>query len=100
MLDGLVTSVAALLAVGIEPGARAALVAGQCSREQAHQLVLTELGLEPLLDLRIRAGEGVVVCWPRGAPRVRDAAPRYRCGWAYADERLVSHGRPFKSGSP
>lgn len=62
VLDGLATSVAALLAVGMEPGARAALVAGQRSREQAHQSVLTELGLEPLLDLRIRAGEGVAAC--------------------------------------
>jgi nicotinate-nucleotide--dimethylbenzimidazole phosphoribosyltransferase len=62
VLDGLATSVAALLAVGMEPGARAALVAGQHSREQAHQLVLTELGLEPLLDLRFRAGEGVAAC--------------------------------------
>lgn len=62
VLDGLATSVAGLLAVGIEPSVRAALVAGQRSREQAHQLVLTELGLEPLLDLRIRAGEGVAAC--------------------------------------
>lgn len=62
VLDGLATSVAALLAVGMEPAARAALVAGQRSREQAHQSVLTEMGLEPLLDLRIRAGEGVAAC--------------------------------------
>ena len=34
------------------------LVAGQRSREKAHPAVLTALGLEPLLDLRIRAGEG------------------------------------------
>ncbi len=35
------------------------LVAGQRSREKAHSAVLQELGLEPLLDLRMRAGEGV-----------------------------------------
>jgi nicotinate-nucleotide--dimethylbenzimidazole phosphoribosyltransferase len=34
-------------------------VAGQRSREAAHALVLDRLGLEPLLDLRLRAGEGV-----------------------------------------
>ncbi len=59
VLDGLATSVAALLAVRLEPGVASHLVAGQRSREQAHALVLTELGLEPLLDLRLRAGEGV-----------------------------------------
>ena len=62
VLDGLVTSVAALLAVRAEPAVQAALVAGQRSRERAHQAVLTELGLEPLLDLRLRSGEGVGAC--------------------------------------
>jgi nicotinate-nucleotide--dimethylbenzimidazole phosphoribosyltransferase len=59
VLDGLATSVAALAAVRIEPGAAAYLVAGQRSRERAHAAVLEHLGLEPLLDLRLRAGEGV-----------------------------------------
>ncbi len=59
VLDGLATSVSALLACRLEPAAQAFLVAGQRSRERAHALVLTELGLEPLLDLRLRAGEGV-----------------------------------------
>jgi nicotinate-nucleotide--dimethylbenzimidazole phosphoribosyltransferase len=57
--DGLVTSVAALVALRLDPATSAYLVAGQRSRERGHQLVLAELGLEPLLDLRIRAGEGV-----------------------------------------
>ncbi|MBC7631514.1 5,6-dimethylbenzimidazole synthase [Aeromicrobium sp.] len=59
VLDGLATSVAALVAVRIEPGAAAYLVAGQRSREVAHPAVLDHLGLEPLLDLRLRVGEGV-----------------------------------------
>ncbi len=59
VLDGLATSVAALCAVRAEPGVAAHLVAGQRSREKAHAAVLEELGLEPLLDLRMRAGEGV-----------------------------------------
>ena len=62
VFDGLVTSVAALLAVRAAPAVQAALVAGQRSRERAHQAVLTELGLEPLLDLRLRCGEGVGAC--------------------------------------
>lgn len=59
VLDGLATSVPALLARTMAPAVSAYLVAGQRSRERAHDLVLRELGLEPLLALRLRAGEGV-----------------------------------------
>ncbi len=59
VLDGLVTAAAAVVAVALEPAAAAHLVAGQESREQAHGAVNTHLGLEPLLSLRLRAGEGV-----------------------------------------
>ena len=62
VLDGLVTSIAALLAVRLEPAVQSALVAGQQSRELAHAAVLDELGLEPLLQLRLRSGEGVGSC--------------------------------------
>lgn len=59
VLDGLATSVCGLLAVEAEPAVAAHLVAGQRSRERAHPAVLRRLGLEPLLDLRMRSGEGV-----------------------------------------
>jgi nicotinate-nucleotide--dimethylbenzimidazole phosphoribosyltransferase len=62
VMDGLVTSLAALIAIRIEPAVQTVLVAGHHSRERAHGAVLTELGLEPLLDLRLRAGEGVGAC--------------------------------------
>lgn len=58
ILDGLATSVAALTASLVEPGVVSHLIAGQRSREPAHPAVLRSLGLEPLLDLRLRAGEG------------------------------------------
>lgn len=66
VLDGLATSVAALLAVRLEPAVAAHLVAGHRSREVAHRAVLQELGREPLLDLRIRAGEGAGACLATG----------------------------------
>jgi len=66
VLDGLLTSVAALVATALEPAAAACLVAGQRSRERAHPLVLQHLGLEPLLDLRLRAGEGAGACFAAG----------------------------------
>ena len=66
VLDGLATSVAALAAALMEPGVISHLVAGQRSRETAHGAVLARLGLEPLLDLRFRAGEGVGACLAAG----------------------------------
>ena len=69
VLDGLATSVAALLATMVEPAVAAHLVAGQRSREAAHPKILQQLGLEPLLDLRIRAGEGVGACLATGLLR-------------------------------
>lgn len=62
VLDGLATSVAALAVVQVNPAIQPYLIAGQASREFAHSVVLTELGLEPLLDMRLRAGEGVGAC--------------------------------------
>jgi len=58
VLDGFITGAAALVAAGLEPGVVDALIAGHRSPEPGHALVLDELGLEPLLDLRLRLGEG------------------------------------------
>jgi nicotinate-nucleotide--dimethylbenzimidazole phosphoribosyltransferase len=57
VLDGLAVGVAALAAVRLRPTCREWLLAGHRSAEPAHGLVLDELGLEPLLDLRLRLGE-------------------------------------------
>jgi nicotinate-nucleotide--dimethylbenzimidazole phosphoribosyltransferase len=57
VLDGYPVAAAALAAAGIEPAAAECLVAGHRSAEPGHDLVLAELGLEPLLDLRLRLGE-------------------------------------------
>lgn len=58
LLDGLITSVAALVAVRRQPRVLAHLVAAHESAEPAHPLVLAELGLRPLLRLDMRLGEG------------------------------------------
>jgi nicotinate-nucleotide--dimethylbenzimidazole phosphoribosyltransferase len=57
VLDGYAVGVAALAMTLIEPGVAETLLAGHRSAEPGHQPVLTELGLEPLLDLRLRLGE-------------------------------------------
>jgi nicotinate-nucleotide--dimethylbenzimidazole phosphoribosyltransferase len=58
VLDGFITSAAALVAARLAPDAVDALVAAHLSPEPGHRLVLDALGLEPLLDLRLRLGEG------------------------------------------
>lgn len=58
VLDGYAASVPALVAVRRDPTVSEALIAGHRSAEPGHGVVLTELGLEPLLDLRLRVGEG------------------------------------------
>lgn len=62
VLDGLAASLPGIIAARLEPGVQGYLLAGHVSRERAHALVLRELGLEPLLDLRLRSGEGVGAC--------------------------------------
>jgi nicotinate-nucleotide--dimethylbenzimidazole phosphoribosyltransferase len=58
LLDGLVVTAAALVAERLAPGARAWWQAGHRSTEPAHTFALTQLELEPIVDLRMRLGEG------------------------------------------
>jgi nicotinate-nucleotide--dimethylbenzimidazole phosphoribosyltransferase len=58
VLDGVVSGAAALVAEELAPGARAWWVAGHRSTEPAHALALTHLDLDPLLELKMRLGEG------------------------------------------
>lgn len=71
-----------VIATRLEPGVAAHMIAGQRSREVAHGMVLEHLGLEPLLDLRIRAGEGAGACLASGlicsAVRIRNETGRTR----------------------
>jgi nicotinate-nucleotide--dimethylbenzimidazole phosphoribosyltransferase len=58
LLDGVVVTAAALVAERLAPGARAWWQAGHRSTEPAHPLALAQLELEPIVDLRMRLGEG------------------------------------------
>jgi nicotinate-nucleotide--dimethylbenzimidazole phosphoribosyltransferase len=58
VVDGVVAGAAALAAAALAPTASHAWLAGHRSVEPAHTLALTHLGLEPLLDLGLRVGEG------------------------------------------
>ncbi|KLO32034.1 nicotinate-nucleotide--dimethylbenzimidazole phosphoribosyltransferase [Mycobacterium haemophilum] len=58
LLDGLAVTAAALVAERLAPGARQWWQAGHRSTEPGHDLALAALGLDPILDLRMRLGEG------------------------------------------
>ena len=58
LIDGFIASVAALLAVEINPDAQAWFIYAHRSQEKGHQLVLDQLQAAPLLDLNMRLGEG------------------------------------------
>jgi len=58
LLDGMAVTSAALVAERLAPGARQWWQAGHRSTEPGHALACAELGLEPILDLGMRLGEG------------------------------------------
>jgi nicotinate-nucleotide--dimethylbenzimidazole phosphoribosyltransferase len=58
LLDGVNAGAAALLAVAIQPRVAGFLIAGHRSVEPGASAAMEHLGLEPLLDLRMRLGEG------------------------------------------
>ncbi len=58
LLDGVIAGAAALAAARCEVGTTAWLVAGHRSAEPAHGLALDALGLQPILALDMRLGEG------------------------------------------
>jgi nicotinate-nucleotide--dimethylbenzimidazole phosphoribosyltransferase len=58
LLDGFITGAAALAAWHASPSAVDVMIASHRSSEPGHRLVLDALGLEPLLDLDLRLGEG------------------------------------------
>jgi nicotinate-nucleotide--dimethylbenzimidazole phosphoribosyltransferase len=58
VLDGFVVTAAAAPLEATRPGALDHCVAGHCSGEAGHRLLLDKLGKPPLLDLDLRLGEG------------------------------------------
>ena len=58
LIDGFIVSVAALAAAHINPSCAPWLVYSHRSLERGHQIVLDALCAEPVLDLKLRLGEG------------------------------------------
>jgi nicotinate-nucleotide--dimethylbenzimidazole phosphoribosyltransferase len=58
VIDGFISGAAALLATEMEPKVRNYLIPSHCSAEAGHSLMLSFLGLKPILNLDLRLGEG------------------------------------------
>jgi nicotinate-nucleotide--dimethylbenzimidazole phosphoribosyltransferase len=58
LLDGVVSNSAALVARALAPNSVDYMIAGHLSAEPGARVALEKLGLEPLLDLNMRLGEG------------------------------------------
>lgn len=58
VIDGFISGAAALIAVKLAPRARDYLIAAHLSAERGHRAVLDYMGLKPLLNLKMRLGEG------------------------------------------
>lgn len=58
LLDGYVTTAAALIAERLAPGTTKRMIAAHLSAEPGHRVALDHLALEPLLEWGMRLGEG------------------------------------------
>jgi nicotinate-nucleotide--dimethylbenzimidazole phosphoribosyltransferase len=58
MVDGFISTAAAMIAVTIAPAVRPYLISAHRSQEYGHSLMVEWLGLKPLVDLDFRLGEG------------------------------------------
>ncbi|WP_445487063.1 nicotinate-nucleotide--dimethylbenzimidazole phosphoribosyltransferase [Rhodopseudomonas sp. RCAM05734] len=72
IVDGFISTAAALLAIRLAPAARGYCVFAHRSAEKGHDLVLAALDAKPLLDLGLRLGEGTGALL--AVPLVRAAA--------------------------
>jgi len=58
VIDGLISTAGALLAYKLNPLTKQYMLAGHLSQEPGHSLMLSYLGLKPILQLDMRLGEG------------------------------------------
>lgn len=58
MVDGFISTAAAMIAVTIAPAVRPYLISAHRSQEYGHSQMVAWLGLKPLVDLDFRLGEG------------------------------------------
>ncbi len=96
VLDGFISGAAALIAYSLCPTATDYMIAAHQSAELGHRVVLSYLGLKPLLNLDMRLGEGTGAAL---AMPLIEASAACLNGMATFQDASVSN-RPTESNSP
>ncbi len=92
VVDGFISGAAALIACAISPTARRYVIASHRSVEPGHRAVLSHLKLRPLLDMRMRLGEGTGAALAMG---IVEAAARCMSDMAtFADAGVAERSEP------
>jgi nicotinate-nucleotide--dimethylbenzimidazole phosphoribosyltransferase len=97
IIDGFISGAAALVAAQIAPDVTGYMIASHRSHELGHGAVLRRLGLQPLLDLDLRLGEGTGAVL---ALFLVDAAVRVLNEMATFDEAGVSERQDSTETAP
>ncbi len=87
VIDGFISGAGALIAAALAPSVTDYLLAGHLSAERGHEVVLEHLGLEPLLRMNMRLGEGTGAVL---AMEIARCAVRLLSGMATFEEAGVS----------
>lgn len=91
VIDGFISTAAAAVAFALEPKVKDVLFAGHLSEEPGHRALLEYIGLEPILNLRMRLGEGTGAAL---AAMLIDAAVRVLNEMATFESAGVSKANP------
>jgi nicotinate-nucleotide--dimethylbenzimidazole phosphoribosyltransferase len=97
VVDGVIAGAGALVAEALAPGVADRCIAGHRSTEPGAAAVLEHLGWTPVLDLRLRLGEGTGACL---AIPVVQAAARVLTDMATFAEASVAGATPPAARSP
>ncbi len=87
VIDGFISTAAAMIAASLAPEVRSYLIAAHTSQERGHHLMMDWLQARPLLDLKMRLGEGTGAVL---AMSLVDAACKALCEMATFGEAGVS----------
>ncbi|MBE0429716.1 MAG: nicotinate-nucleotide--dimethylbenzimidazole phosphoribosyltransferase [Thermoleophilia bacterium] len=96
VIDGFISSAAALIAASLSPASRDYMIASHVSIEPGHKLMLEELGLKPMLFMNMRLGEGTGAAL---ASSLVEAACKVLCEMATFAEAGVAEKDEEKSSA-
>jgi nicotinate-nucleotide--dimethylbenzimidazole phosphoribosyltransferase len=94
--DGFISTAGALIAAELCPEVKGYLFAAHQSVETGHRFMLERMGLEPILDLRLRLGEGTGAALAMG---LIEAGVKVMKEMATFEQAGVAEGRDQESGT-